>query len=100
MIGNRSDDEVLELGTVPDSLLSEDVSENGNNEVVGVVLGILDHAINEEELNSSIFEAVGGEQQGNSVPLDDISDLDCGLVGLAGIKQFLSFVHKGKGVNE
>ena len=91
---------MLELGTVPDSLLSEDVSENGNNEVVGVVLGILDHGINEEELNSSIFEAVGGEQQGNSVPLDDISDLDCGLVGFAGIEHFLSLFHKSEGINE
>ncbi len=103
MIGltsNRSDDEVLELGTVLDGLSAEDVSEDSNNNIVSVVLGILDDSVNEEELNSGILEAVGGEEEGNTVPLDNISDLDSGLVGFAGIKHFLSLFHKSEGFNE
>jgi len=76
---------VFELGTVINSLFTENVSENSNYQVIGVVLGILDHSVNEEEFNSDIFEAVGSEQQSNTVPLDDISDFDSRFVGLAGI---------------
>ena len=54
----RSDDEVLELGTVLVGLSSEDVSEDGNNDVVGVVLGVLDNSVDEEEFDSDILEAV------------------------------------------
>jgi hypothetical protein len=100
LIGNRSDDEVLKLRTVLDSLSTEDVSENSNNDVIGIVLGILDHSVNEKELDSGILEAVGGEQQGNSVPLDNISNLDSRLVSLTGVKQLLSFIHKNKSVDE
>lgn len=76
---------MFELGTVINSLFTENVSENSNYQVIGVVLGILDHSVNEEEFNSDIFEAVGSEQQSNTVPLDDISDFDSRFVGLAGI---------------
>ena len=58
LTSNRSDDEVLELGTVLVGLSAEDVSEDSNNEVVGVVLGVLEDGVNEEEFNSDILEAV------------------------------------------
>ncbi len=58
LTSNRSDDEVLELGTVLVGLSSEDVSEDGNNDVVGVVLGVLDNSVDEEEFDSDILEAV------------------------------------------
>lgn len=97
---NGSDDEVLELGAISDGLSAEDVSEDGNNDVVGVVLGGLDDGVGEEELNSDVLEAVGGEEHGNSFPLDGVSDLDSGLVGLAFVEHGLSFLHKGKHFNE
>ena len=58
LTSNRSDDEVLELGTVLVGLSSEDVSEDGNNDVVGVVLGVLNNSVDEEEFDSDILEAV------------------------------------------
>ncbi len=97
---DRSDDEVFELSTVLVGLSAEDVSENSYNNVIGVVLGILDNSVSQKEFNSDILEAVWGKQEGNSVPLDNISDLNSGLIGLAGVKHFLSFSHKSKGVNE
>ena len=103
MIGltsNQSDDEVLELGTVLDGLYAKDVSEDGNDDVVCVVLGVLDDSVGEEEFNSGILEAVGGEEEGNTVPFNNITDLDCGLVGFAGIEHFLSLFHKSEGINE
>ena len=100
LTGDRSDDEVLELGAVLVGLPAEDVSEDADDEVVAVVLGVLDDAVDEEELNSDILEAVGGEEESNTVPLDDVSDLDGRLVGLAGIEHGLSFFHKSEGVDE
>ncbi len=97
---NRSDDEVLELGAVCVSLSAQDVCEDGDNNVVGVVSGVLDHGVDQKELNSDVLEAVGGEEEGNSVPLDDVSDLDSGLVGLAFVEHGLSFLHKGENFNE
>lgn len=60
MLIDRSDDEVFELGAVSNTLSAEEVSEDGNNNIIGVVLGVLDNSVNEEELNSNILEAVAG----------------------------------------
>ena len=96
---DRSEDEVLELGAVSDTLPAEDVSEDGNDEVIGVVLGVLDDGVNEEELNSNILEAVAGQEEGNSVPFDDISEDGCGLGGVALVKHGLSLLHQGEDFN-
>jgi hypothetical protein len=94
-----SDDEVLELGTVSNSLSAEDVSEDADDEIVGVVLGVLDDSVGEEELNSNILEAVGGKEEGNTVPLDDISEDGLGLGGIALVKHGLSLLEEGEEFN-
>ena len=54
----RSDDEVLKLGAVSNTLLAKEVSEDGNDNIVGPVSGALDDSVSEEEDNSDILEAV------------------------------------------
>ena len=49
---------MFELGAIGYSLSTEDISENGNNDVVGVVLGVLDDCISKDKFNSDILEAV------------------------------------------
>ena len=93
---NKSDDEVLELFAVSNSLSAEDVSEDADHNVVDVIGGVLDDGVSEEEFNSDILEAVGGEEECISVPFDDVSDLDGGLVFVALVKHFLSFFEEGK----
>lgn len=95
----RSDNEVLELGAVSNCLSSEDVSEDSDNDVVGVVSGVLDDGVGKEELNSDVLEAVGGEEEGDSVPLNDISDLDSGLVLVALVEHLLSLFHNSEEFN-
>ena len=90
---------MLELFAISNTLSAEDVSEDGNDDVVGVVLGVLNDGIDEEELNSDVLEAVGGEEEGNSVPFNDITDFGLFLVGKANVKHFLSFLHKGEDFN-
>ena len=75
MLCERSDDEVLELGAISDSLSAEDVSEDGDDDIVGVVLGVLNDSVSEEEDNSDILEAVGGQKEGNTFPFNSITDL-------------------------
>ena len=99
MLINRSDDEVLELGAVSNGLSTEDVSEDGNDEVVGVVLGWLDNGVSEEELNSDILEAIAGQKEGNSVPFNDISEDWLRLLGIALVKHGLSLFHKSEDFN-
>ena len=96
---NKSDDEVLELGAVSNSLSTEEVSENGDNDVVGVVLGVLDDGIGKEEFNSDVLEAVGGEEECISVPFNDVTDLDGGLVGVALVKHLLGFLEESEEFN-
>ena len=93
---NKSDDEVLELFAVSNSLSAEEVSEDADHNVVHVVLGVLDDGVSEEEFNSDILEAVGGEEECISVPFDDVSDLDGGLVLVALVKHLLGLFEEGK----
>lgn len=95
----RSDDEVLELFAVSEGLLSEEVSENGDNDVVGVVRGVLNDGIGKEEDNSDILEAVGGKQESNSFPFDDVSDFDSRLVLVAFVQHLLSLLQKREDFN-
>lgn len=95
----RSDDEVLELGAVSNTLLSEEVSEDGDDDIVGPVSGALDDSVSEEEDDSDILEAVGGEEEGNSVPFDDISELGLGLLGIALVEHLLSLFEEGEEFN-
>ena len=95
----RSDDEVLELFAVSEGLLSEEISENGNNDVVGVVSGVLNDGIGKEEDNSDILEAVGGKQESNSFPFDDVSDLNSRLVLVAFVQHLLSLLQKREDFN-
>ena len=95
----RSDDEVLELGAVSDTLFAEEVSEDGNDDIVGIVSGALDDGVSEEEDDSDVLEAVGGEEEGNSVPFDDISELGLGLLGIALVEHLLSLFEEGEDFN-
>jgi hypothetical protein len=95
----RSDDEVLELGAVSNTLLAEEVSEDSDNNIVGPVSGALDDSISEEEDDSDILEAVGGEEEGNSVPFNNISEFGLGLVGIALVKHLFSFFEEGEELN-
>lgn len=90
---------MFELGAIFSGLSSEDVSEDGNNDVVGVVLGVLDDGVSEEEFNSDILEAVGGQQESNTFPFNGISDLGGSLGALALVQHLLSFFHKGQNFN-
>ncbi len=95
-----SDDEVLELGAVLVALPAQNVAEDSHHNVVDIVTGVLDHAVNQQELNSHVFEAVGGQKEGNSVPLHDISDLDRRLVGLAPVQPLLSLLKQGQNIHQ
>lgn len=90
---------MLELLAVSNGLSAEDVSEDADDEVVGVVLGALDDSVSEEELNSDILEAVGSEEEGDSVPLNDISEDGLGLLGVALVKHGLSLLEEGEKFN-
>lgn len=96
---NRSDDEVLELSAISVTLSAEEVSEDGNNDIVGPVSGVLDDSVGEEEDNSDILEAVGGQEEGNTVPLNDISEDGLGLVGVALVEHGLSLLQKSENFN-
>lgn len=91
-----SDDEVLELGTISIALSAEDVSEDGNDDIVGVVSGVLDDGVSEEEDNSDILEAVGGQEESNTFPFDGISEDGLGLVGTALVEHGLSLFHQSQ----
>jgi len=95
----RSDNEVLKLGAISDTLFTEEVSEDGDDDIIGPVSGVLDDGVDEEEDDSDILEAVGGEEEGNSVPFNDISEFGLGLVGIALIEHLLSLFEEGKEFN-
>ncbi len=99
MLIDRSDDEVLELGAISNSLSAEDVSEDGNNEVIGVVFWALDDSVSKDKFNSDILEAVAGQEEGNTVPFDNISENGLRLFGIALVKHFLSLFHKSEDFN-
>jgi len=95
----RSDDEVLELGTISDTLFAEEVSEDANDDIVGIVSGVLDDGVSEEEDDSDVLEAVGGEESGNSVEFNDISELGLGLLGIASVEHLASLFEEGEDFN-
>lgn len=92
----RSDDEVLKLGAISDTLFTEEVSEDGDDDIIGPVSGVLDDGVDEEEDDSDILEAVGGEEEGNSVPFNDISENGLGLLGIALVEHLLSLFEEGE----
>ena len=94
-----SDDEVFKLLAVSKSLSSEEEFEDANHNVINVVRWVLDDGVSEKEDNSDILEAVWGEEEGNSVPFNNISNLDCGFVLVAFVEHFLSFFHKSDNFN-
>ena len=96
IIRGGSDDEVLKLGAILNSLSTQNVSEDGNNDVVDVVSGILDHGVDQKELNSDVLEAFSSEKESDSVPFNDFSNLGSRLVGLALVKHLLSLLHKSQ----
>jgi len=95
----RSDDEVLELGTISDTLFAEEVSEDANDDIVGIISGVLDDGVSEEEDDSDVLEAVGGEESGNSVEFNDISELGLGLLGIASVEHLASLFEEGEDFN-
>ena len=91
---------MLKLGTVSVSLSSEEVSEDSDHDVVDVVGGVLDDGVDEEEDNSDILEAVGGEEGCHSVEFNNISNLDGGSVGFTLVEHLLSLFKEGKDFSE
>lgn len=90
---------MLELSAVSVTLSAKEVSEDGNNDVVGPVSGVLDDGIGEEEDNSDILEAVGSKEEGNSVPFNDISEDGLGLVGIALVEHGLALFKESENFN-
>ena len=72
--GSTSDDVVVELTAVSNSLLAQNVFEDGDDDVIGEVGGVFDDAVSEEEDDSDILEAVAGEHEGNTGVFNSISD--------------------------
>lgn len=70
----RSEDEVKELFTISNGLLSNDIAENGNDDIIGNVAGVFDDRVSDEEENSDILETVAGEEEGNSGVFDGVSE--------------------------
>ena len=62
-----------ELFTISISLFTHDVSEDGDNNVVGDIGWVLDDGISDEEEDSDILEAVAGEEETDSGILDGIT---------------------------
>lgn len=75
-----------ELFAVGVSLPAHDVEDDGHDDVVGEVLGVLQDGIGDQEDDSDILEAVAGEQEGNTGGFNSISEggLDL-LVDSAGL---------------
>jgi hypothetical protein len=96
---DRSYDEVLELRTISVTLSAEEVSEDSDDDIVGPVSGVLDDGVGEEQHNSDILEAVGGQQEGNSVPFDNISENGLGLVGVADVEHGLALLEESEHFN-
>ena len=63
-----------ELFTVGITLSSHDVDDDGNNDVVGDVLGVLDDGIDDKEEDSDIFEAVAGKEESNTGGFNNVSE--------------------------
>ena len=90
---------MFELGAISYSLSTEDISEDGNNDVIGVVLGVLDDCISKDKFNSDILEAVGGQQESNSLPFNHISEFGLRFSGIALVEHGFSLLHKSKDFN-
>ena len=62
-----------ELSTVSSTLLAHKVSEDGDDDVIGEVAGVLDDGVSDQAENTEVLEAVAGQQEGNSGSLDGIT---------------------------
>ena len=90
---------MLELLAVSNSLPAEEVFEDGDHDVLNVVGWVLDDGVSEEEDDSDILEAVGGEEESGSFPFNNISDLDGGFALVALVEHFLSLLHQSDDLN-
>ena len=96
---NKSDDELLEHLAVFETLSAEDENEDGDHEIVDLVSRSNDDGVGEEENDSDVFEAVGGEEEGISVPFNNVTDLDGGLVLIALVKHHFSLLDESEDFN-
>lgn len=87
---------MLELGAVVSSLSAEDGDEDANHDVIDVISGVLDDGVSEEEDDSDILEAVGGQQEGISGPFNGVTDLDGGDILVASFDHLLSLGDQGE----
>ena len=87
---------MFELFAIGNTLSSEEVSEDADHDIIDVIGGVLDDGVGEEEDNSDVLEAVGGEQSGHSVEFNDVTDLDGGLIGVALVEHLLAFLEEGQ----
>lgn len=90
---------MLKLLAVSNHLSAKEGFEDGDHDIVDVVGGVLDDGVGEEEDDSDVLEAVGGEEEGGSVPFNDISNLDGGLVLVALVEHLLSLFHESDDFN-
>ena len=59
---------------IGNSLPSEDVKEDGQEDVLGEVSGVLDDFVNEEEDDTEVLGAVGGKHESDSGSFDGITE--------------------------
>ena len=90
---------VFELHAISVTLSSENGNENGNHNVINFVGWVLDDGVSKKQDNSDVLGAVGGQKEVDSFPFNGISDLDSGLVGVALVEHFLSFLNKSQNFN-
>ena len=90
---------MLELLAVSNHLSAKESLEDGDHDIVDVVRGVLDDGVSEEEDDSDVLEAVGGKEEGGSVPFNNISNLDSGLVLVALVEHLLSLFHESDDFN-
>lgn len=86
-----------ELSTVSNALSSQNVAEDGDDDVVGDVAGVFNDAVKDQEHNTDILEAVAGKKESNTGTLDGITEdgLNFGLDS-AGVIDELDILDEGE----
>lgn len=95
---SHSNDEVDELFAVSNSLSSEDVKEDGDDDVRNNVGGVFDDGVKDEEDDTDVLGAVRGKKEANTGGFNGISEHGLNLVNsstaLIDILGFLDKSHK------
>ena len=90
--GGSGLEEVPELFAVGNTLSSQNVEEDGDDDVVLPVLGVLDDGVSDQEEGSEVLGAVAGQKESDSGVFDGISQNWLGSVVLAGLVNLLDLL--------